>query len=115
MKTAVLLKGDVRLVETVELADNLISRMVGLLGRPALGEQRAMYISPCNSIHTFFMRFPIDLIFLNSEMVVTRFVRAVKPWRMVLGGAGAANVIEIESGWFSPDAIAVGDKVCLKR
>ena len=113
MKTAVLLKDGVRLVETVEIADDLVGRMVGLLGRSKLGEQRAMYLSPCSSIHTFFMRFPIDLVFLNREMVATRIVRDVRPWRTVFGGAGAVSVLEMESGWFPADAVSIGDTVKL--
>jgi uncharacterized protein len=122
MKTAVLKKNGVTLIETVELAVDLKSRLIGLLGRSSLGKQRAIYLSPCSSIHTFFMRFPIDLIFLDRDidgaqraMLVTSIVRGVKPWRIVFGGGRAWSVIEMESGWFPVDALKVGDKVSLSE
>jgi uncharacterized membrane protein (UPF0127 family) len=114
MKTGVLVKGSARLIESVELALDLKSRMVGLLGRNGLGLGKGIYIAPCSSIHTFFMRFPIDLFFLDRDMVVRKIVRNVLPWRMVFGGHGAWAVVEIESGWFPAGCINVGDKVCLR-
>jgi len=113
MKTGVLLKGDARLIESVDLAVDFKSRLVGLLGRKSLGRHRGMYLSPCGSIHTFFMKFPIDLIFLGKDMVVRKIVRNVLPWRVAFGGDGAWSVIEIESGWFPADALSAGDKVVI--
>jgi len=115
MKTAVLVKNGEKVVEAVELAVDLKSRLVGLLGRSSLGTRRAMYLSPCSSIHTFFMKFPIDLVFLSRGLEVTKIVRDVGPWRMVIGGPDAWSVLEMESGWFPADALKVGDKVCLNE
>ena len=114
MKTAVLVKNGVSLIESVELAVDLKSRIVGLLGRSSLCKQRAMYLAPCSSIHTFFMKFPLDLVFLGRDMQVKKVVRNVFPGRIVSGGWGAWSVIEMESGWFPVDGLKVGDQVILK-
>ncbi|MCK5850642.1 MAG: DUF192 domain-containing protein [Kiritimatiellae bacterium] len=87
--------------------------MQGLLGRSSLGDGRAMYLAPAGSIHTFFMRFSIDLVFLSKQMKVMKIVRGVSPGRVVLGGSMAWSVFEMESGWFPSDALREGDEVTL--
>ncbi|MDD4872461.1 MAG: DUF192 domain-containing protein [Kiritimatiellae bacterium] len=111
MNVAALRKNGVILIGTVELAVDFKSRLVGLLGRSSLGKQCAMYLSPCSSVHTFFMRFCLDLIFVSRDMVVKKIVRNVVPGRIVFGGAVAWSVVEMESGWFPVDELKIGDKV----
>lgn len=82
----------------VILAASLKERMRGLLGRDELPADTAMLIEPCGSIHTFFMRFDLDLIFLDKHNRVLRVCRNVRPARMVFGGFGARKVIEMQSG-----------------
>ena len=104
-------KSDDILIDSVEPAFSLGSRMRGLLGRKGIPNGHALYIKPCSSIHTVCMRFKLDLIFLDRSFNVIKIVRNVSPSRMVLGGKGAASVIELESGWFDFSALCVGDKV----
>ncbi len=111
MTTATLKKDGATLVEVVELALRLGERMKGLLGRTSLGAGRAMYIAPCASIHTFLMKFSLDLVFLDRSMKVCRIVRNVRPNRVVGGGWGARAVLEMETGWFPEGALKEGDKV----
>ena len=113
METAVLKKNDAVLIEKVELAVRLGQRIRGLLGRSSLRHGRALYLSPCNSIHTFFMKFNLDLVFLTRDAQVERIVIKVPPGRIVMGGARSCSVLEMESGWFPRDALSVGDKVSL--
>jgi len=115
MKTAVLMKNDVALVETVEMAVDLKSRLIGLLGRSSLGTHRAMYLAPCNSIHTFLMKFSLDVIFLDRDMNVLKKVENVRPARIVLGGIGAYGVLEMETGWFSVNNLNIGDKLLFRN
>lgn len=115
MKTGVLKKDGVTLAGTVELALRPLERMRGLLGRSSLGPGRAMYIAPCGSIHTFLMKFPIDVVFVNQSLDVTKILRNVRPNRIVSGGRGARAVLEMESGWLAADAIGEGDKLTLIR
>lgn len=80
------------------VADTFLSRMRGLLGRDGLPAGEGMLIMRCNAIHTFFMRFAIDAIFLDAGFKPVKTVRAIKPWRFcVWGGPRARHVLEIES------------------
>jgi len=96
-------------VDCIEVAVTMAERMRGLLGRPRLEPGHGMHILRCASIHTCFMQFSIDLIFLDSRRRVVTCRSNVRPWRMVWGGRGSASVIEIASGWFDASLITVGD------
>ena len=108
-----LLKDGVVLVHSLETATGLFSRMRGLLGRRTLADGCGMCISPCNSIHTFFMKFPLDLVFLSAEDEVVKTFFGVRPWTMVYAGGRARKVIEVRAGWLSRDALKIGDRITL--
>jgi uncharacterized membrane protein (UPF0127 family) len=111
VRTAALLKGGTVVIPTVERAAGMRQRMRGLLGRRCLGAGRAMHLCPCRAVHTFFMAFPLDLVFLTRDLRVSRIVRNVRPGRVAAGGRGARSVLEMESGWLPPDALREGDRV----
>ena len=67
--------------ERCTLARNPYSRMRGLLGRTGLAQGEGLLLQPAGSIHTFFMRFPIDAVFLDRERRVVSIAPDVKPWR----------------------------------
>jgi len=81
----------------VELAVTRASRRRGLLGRDALDFSAGMMLAPCAAVHTAFMRFPIDVMFVNRDGVVRKIVRDLKPWRMA-ASPGAYAVIELAAG-----------------
>lgn len=99
------------LLPNLEVADTMWSRNRGLLGRPSLPADQALLILNCNNIHTFFMRFAIDLIFLNSKMEVTRTVACVKPGRIVLSMLRSRHVIELSEGFLEKNPVKVGEKL----
>jgi len=78
--------GDI--AERVEVASNPWSRFWGLMGRRGLDPGHGLLIKPCSSIHMFFMRFPIDVVFLDRDNVVVKVVHGIKPWRMAMGEFG---------------------------
>lgn len=80
----------------MEIARTAWSRMVGLLGRGSVGD--GLVIEPCASIHTFFMGFSIDAIFISREGEVLHVERALHPWRMTRFVKGARAVIELTPG-----------------
>ena len=81
-----------------KVARSLFERMRGLIGTKRLEKDEGMLILRCNAIHTFFMSFPIDAVFLDRSDRVVKTVRNIKPWRFfVWGGFRAAKVIEIPS------------------
>lgn len=90
------------LIPELLVADTFWKRSIGLMGRRNLNPGQGLLLSPCGSIHTCFMRFPIDLIFLDSDRRVVRIVQQVAPWRFVWGGWKAHSVIEVQSGWLTP-------------
>ncbi|HEY6015843.1 MAG TPA: DUF192 domain-containing protein [Gaiellaceae bacterium] len=79
------------------IADNPWTRLRGLLGRKSLDPDEGLLIRPTNSIHMLFMRFPIDAVFLDRELVVLRVVPGLPPWRMAMQ-RGAKAVVELPAG-----------------
>lgn len=99
------------LAENVENAKSFFPRLKGLLGRNALALQSTLWLEPCDSIHTFFMRFAIDAIFVDDQLVVRRVVRNLKPWRLVPPVAGAQSVFELAAGVASQARVKEGDQL----
>ena len=80
------------------LARSFFQRAKGLLGRSGLEKGTGMLILKCNCIHTCFMRFPIDAVFLDADGNVVKTVRNIRPWRLcVWGGWRAKMVLELDS------------------
>jgi uncharacterized membrane protein (UPF0127 family) len=85
------------LADSVETAFDSPSRRRGLLGRDGLAHGAALIIAPCSSIHMFFMRFPIDVVFAGRDGRIVRICHTLRPWRIAFG-SGAWAVIEMPSG-----------------
>ena len=81
------------------------------MGRRSLEPGHALLIKPCSSIHTFFMRFPIDVVFVDKNRRVVKTAGHVKPWRILLGGKGAHAVIELPAGALDTTEIKSGDQL----
>ena len=80
------------------VARTFLQRARGLIGRRGLAKGEGMLIMQCNCIHTCFMRFPIDAIFLDAEGRVVKQVRGIRPWRVwIWGGWRARMVLELDS------------------
>ena len=86
------------LLPKLEVAKNFSSRLVGLLGKSSLTNEEGLWIERCNSIHTFFMRFAIDCVFVDQENKVCSIKRNVAPFRMITRQPTARAVIEMKSG-----------------
>jgi uncharacterized membrane protein (UPF0127 family) len=91
------------------VADSPWPRFKGLMLRGPLAEGEALLIQPCNSVHMFFMRIALDIVFLDKEGAVVKVVSGLKPWRMALGGKGAHTALELASG--AASGISVGDRL----
>ncbi|MBI3019267.1 MAG: DUF192 domain-containing protein [Deltaproteobacteria bacterium] len=85
------------------------ARLKGLLGRPSLSPNEALVLRPCNSIHTFFMRFPIDAIFMDASGKVLHLYPNLKPNRLTGVHWQAKEVIEVPPGTIEQWKIQVGD------
>ena len=98
MKTVVLRTADDRVVcERCLLAETPLARMRGLLGRRGLETGEGLLLRPAPSIHTLFMRFPIDAVFLDGERRVVRIAADVRPWRTAAARRSRA-VLELAAG-----------------
>jgi hypothetical protein len=95
-------------ISRLAVARSFLARGVGLLGKSGLPVGSGLCIDPCDAIHTFFMRFPIDVIFIDRDWRVTRVVRNLGPWRMVSGGGRTRSTIEVASGWLSVAGLEPG-------
>ena len=82
----------------VERAERVLDRLRGLLGRASLEEGEALAIAPCASIHTFFMKFPIDAVFLDRRGRVVRAVPDLTPWRATRFHLRADLAVELPAG-----------------
>jgi hypothetical protein len=96
--------------EQLLLADSAPARLKGLLGRSWLFPGEGMLLRPAGSVHTAFMRFPIDLVFLDRELTVLAVAREVPPWRM-RGRRGAKAVLEVAAGEAARRRIEPGERL----
>lgn len=97
------------LIPRLEVASDLWSRMKGLLGRRELQPDQGLWIHHCNSIHTFFMQFPIDCVFVDRDLRVKAVVKDVQPGRVVWPVWGASSVFELRAGVAEHLRIQVGE------
>jgi uncharacterized membrane protein (UPF0127 family) len=92
------------------VADRALPRMRGLLGRSHLPEGEGLLLEPAYAIHTAFMRFPIDVVFLDSHMRVMKVVDSLPPWRTA-GAHQAFSVLELSAGQAAERGVTVGDRL----
>jgi uncharacterized protein len=102
------------LADRVERACTPLARLWGLLGRTALAEGEALLIEPCTSIHTFFMRFTIDALFLSRELRVVRMVPDLRPWRATRFHRGVSMALELPRGTLARTGTHEGDVLQLE-
>jgi uncharacterized protein len=98
--------------ERCEVADSVLTRMKGLLGRSSLSPGEGLLIRPASSIHMFFMRFPIDAVFLDRTFRVIAIVESLRPWR-VAGRRGARAVLELPAGETARRGLRPGERLVL--
>jgi uncharacterized membrane protein (UPF0127 family)/Flp pilus assembly protein protease CpaA len=99
--------------ERCVIADRPRSRLRGLMGRRALDGGEGMILRPAGSIHTCFMRFPIDAVFLGADGEVLRVRPNLAPWRAA-GARGARAVLELAAGEGERRGVAVGQRLAVR-
>jgi uncharacterized membrane protein (UPF0127 family) len=98
------------LAARVETADDAASRSKGLLGRDEIAPDEGLWIVPCPMIHTFFMKFPIDVLFLDRGLVVRRVLEDLRPWRLSPWVWSAHSCLELKGGALR-GGVSVGDRL----
>ena len=96
------------LAEYLEVADRGSQRSKGLLGRTQLDSGQGLWIVPCESVHTFFMKFPIDLVYLDRKNNVRKVRSTVMPWR-ISACLSAHSIIELPAGTIHKTSTRIGD------
>lgn len=102
------------IVEHLEMADSYFKRLIGLMGRPDLPEGHGLWIVPCNDIHSCFMRFDFDAVFLDKEHRVLYTLERMKPWRISKIVRGGKIVLELPAGTIARTQTQVGDQLELR-
>lgn len=98
------------LASNMKVADSFYTKLVGLTFKDELPNCDAMLFNQCNSIHTFFMRFSIDVLFLSKKNKVVKIIRNFKPWRLTRMYFKATKCIEFPDGSL-PEDLNIGDEI----
>ena len=94
-----------------QIADNILTRVRGLLGRTHLGEDEGLLIVPCPSIHMFGMKFSLDVVFLSKENVVVDFVENIAPGKAYVAKkthGKAHSALELSVGTIARHKVEIG-------
>lgn len=99
------------LAERAEIADTFWLRLKGLLGRKQLELKAGLILNPCNSIHTFFMRFPIDAAFIDSKNRIVKAYHSLPAWRASGMFLNSSLCIELPAGTLLTSGTETGDYI----
>jgi uncharacterized membrane protein (UPF0127 family) len=105
---------DTLLAHAAEVADTSAKRRTGLLKHEKLEPGEGLWIVPCESVHTFFMKFPIDLLYLDRRHKVRKARSAVRPWRLS-ACLLAHSVLELPAGTVKQSGTQAGDELVIDK
>lgn len=106
---------EVFICDNLRVAGNSLSRLRGLLGKRALLPGEGLLIIPCNQIHTYFMRFSIDCVFLAENGEILHLIEALAPWKVSKRISLACQVLELPAGTIRSHKIAIGNYIMFKE
>ncbi|MHB8154819.1 MAG: DUF192 domain-containing protein [Candidatus Omnitrophota bacterium] len=104
---------NITLAQNAMVAKTPLKRMIGLLSRKQFEQGQALIIKPCNSIHTFFMHFAIDVIFVDSHNRIIRTIRSMRPFRLSGIYLNALFSIELPAGTLEETSTQTGDYIAI--
>ncbi|HBQ21730.1 MAG: hypothetical protein A2Z91_03155 [Deltaproteobacteria bacterium GWA2_38_16] len=108
-----ILKNNTLLTQKDTHAQTFYARFKGLLGKNSFTSGEALILTPCKSIHTFFMKFPIDAIFINAQGEILALYPDLKPNRLTKFYCHAKSVIEVPIGTIQKWNLKVGESLCI--
>ncbi len=106
---------EVLICANLKVASNSLTRLRGLLGKMALLPGEGLLIIPCNMIHTYFMKFSIDCVFLAENGKVLHLIEALPPWKVSKRISSAYQVLELPSGTIRSNSISIGNYIMFKE
>jgi hypothetical protein len=101
--------------QRIRVASASLDRTVGLLRTPEVKPGEGLWIERSPSIHMFFMRYPIDAVFVSKELRVTKIAAHLKPWRVVWWARGARDCLELRAGAAAESGTQVGDELRIEE
>jgi uncharacterized membrane protein (UPF0127 family) len=105
---------DTVVADAADVADTSAKRRTGLLKHDRLAQGEGLWIVPCESVHTFFMKFPIDLVYLDKKHKVKKVRHAVGPWKLS-ACLTAHSVLELPAGAAEKSGTRVGDELKMEK
>lgn len=102
------------LFKNAVMTTNFFDRLIGLVGKSKIEEDQALCIKPCNSIHMLFMRFSIDVIFIDSSSKVIGLIEDFKPWRVSGLVKNSKAVIEMPCHSIKKKQIKLNDTIIIR-
>lgn len=99
--------------EAIDVADTSEKRRVGLLKHERLEPGTGLWIKPCESVHTFFMKFPIDLVYIDKKQKVRKVRHAVPAWRLS-ACLTAHSILELPAGTAEKTGTQAGDMLSIE-
>ena len=96
-------------LKDLKSATTFWQRFIGLMGQKDLPADSGLWISNCTSIHTCFMNFSIDCVFLDQQLKIKSLKENIKPWRMTAPVFGASSVVEVPAGFIRSAGLNVGE------
>ena len=108
---AVIVESGRELAGCVHVADSLFARMKGLLGKHSLAPNEALWIKPCNAIHTVGMKFAIDVVFLNADDRVVAVKTDLRQNRLTRIYPHAVSVLELKAGTVASTGLAIDNTI----
>jgi len=101
--------------EAIEVADTAVRRVKGLLGRECLEDGQGLLFKQCSSLHTLFMRFPIDIVFMDKRCKVLKSKANVHPFKLVAAPLRAYYALELPAGSIARSGTKVGDHLAFSE
>jgi uncharacterized membrane protein (UPF0127 family) len=111
LRKAVNLTRNKTLANSLWVADTFLSGLLGLMGRRQLPAGEGLWICPCQSVHSMWMRFPIDVIFLNNQKSIIHMVENMKPFRVSKHVLTARSVLELPARTIQATQTQLGDQI----
>lgn len=102
---------NIMMTSHLEIADSFLKRFIGLMGKKELDCNSGLLIVPCQGVHTFFMHFPIDVVFLDKHNRVVYKIHNLKPYRLSPVIKEAHKVLELPAGMIKQSNISINDQI----
>jgi uncharacterized protein len=99
----------------IEMADSFFKRLKGLMFRKDPIKNEGLWIVPCNAVHMFFMKFPLDIVLLSERNEVIGFHHCLQPWKMIKPVKNAYSTLELPAGSVEKLGIRIGSIIQVKN